>query len=108
MGLFDYIRALPNIRPQADQDMVDSRLTPPQPTEVRPIEASVIDIIASLASIVIIETDLPVMKQPDKTTTISDWLRFLAWNSLVDGVFSLVAMKYAGEDNEYVIFFRQQ
>ena len=76
----------------------------PDENEVRPLESAVIDVMASLVSLVRFETDLEILKRPDRTMSLKAWLRQLAWHASIDGIFSIVVVEDSGEDLEYVIF----
>ena len=76
----------------------------PKKSDLRPIESAILDICANLTSLVTFETKLKVMQQPDKTMSLPDWLRQLSWHANVDGIFALIAVKYAATDVEYIIF----
>ena len=79
-------------------------VNPPKKNDLRPIESAVLDVVANLTSLVTFDTKLKVMQQPDKFMSLPDWLRFLAWTANTAGVFSLIAIKYAATDVEYVVF----
>ena len=104
MGLRDLFRVSSKPSGADTGRMVSLSPTIPLPDDVRPIEGAVIDIISSLASRVRIESDIPVMQQPDKSMSRRGWLRYLAWHAVIDGLFSIVAVKYAGRDDQYLVF----
>lgn len=74
-----------------------------RPSEIRPIEAAVIDIAASLAGLVVPVTDIAVLKRPDDVKSRYDWLKELYWNAVVDDIYSIVAIRYAGRDSHYLV-----
>ena len=107
MGIFSIFRPAPTpTGTDLSRIVGDGKLRPirPEPSQIRPLEASVIDIASSLVSLTKIETDIRALKQPDRTMSRRSWLRQLTWHALIDGVFAIVVIKYAGEDDQYLIF----